>query len=133
MTESIPPYGDALTRPFWDAAAEHRLVMQLCRACGRHQFYPRPFCLACYSDEVEWTDSPGLGTVYAVSTVEMAYDPAFTPPYTIAIVELDEKTRLLTQIVEGVADIGDRVTLVWHERSGLPPLPFFRPITEVKP
>jgi uncharacterized OB-fold protein len=119
------PYGDALTRPFWAAASERRLVMQCCAACDRFQFYPRPFCLACGSDRLEWREVAGSGTVYAATTVHLRYDPAFEPPYTVAIVELDAGPRLLTQLVGDAAGIGERVTLAWHERPGLPPLPFF--------
>jgi uncharacterized OB-fold protein len=133
VTDPATPYGDALTRPFWAAATERRLVMQCCTACGRFQFYPRPVCLGCRSDRLEWREVSGRGTVYSATTVHLRYDPAFEPPYTVAMVELDEGPRLLTQIVDGEAPIGSRVMLVWHDRAGLPPMPFFRPLAEGQP
>jgi uncharacterized OB-fold protein len=119
------PYGDPLSRPFWEAAREHRLILQRCVACGRYQFYPRPFCLACPAGELEWAEVPGLGTVYSITTVRMNVLPELEPPYQVAIVELDEGPRMLGGIVDGEARIGDRVEIRWWERKNLPPLPMF--------
>ncbi len=43
------------TQPFWDGAAAEKLVIQRCDACGVWQYYPRPFCKVCWSDEVSLT------------------------------------------------------------------------------
>ena len=125
MTEQTVPYGDALTRPFWEAAREHRLILQRCTACGRYQFYPRPFCLECQSGELEWVEASGHGVVYSVTTVRMNVLPELEPPYQVAIVELEEGPRMLGGIVGGEARIGDRVEICWREREDLPPLPMF--------
>jgi uncharacterized OB-fold protein len=53
--------------------------------------------------------------------------PGFEPPYPVALVELDEGPRMLTNIVNGEAAMGDRVRLAWKEREGAPPLPVFEP------
>jgi uncharacterized protein len=121
------PFGDALTAPFWEAAARGELVVQRCRSCGAHQFYPRPFCLACDGDGLEWVATAGTGTVYALTTVHLRVDPALEPPYAVAVVELDEGPRLVTNLVGAPATIGDRVTVGWRERDGMPPLPVFEP------
>ncbi len=118
-------YGDVLSAPFWEAATRHELVVQRCTVCGRHQFYPRPFCLACQSDDVEWVAVVGGGTIYAQTTVHIQIAPGFTPPYTVALVELDEGPRLLTNVPAGETRIGDRVRLMWRERNDEPPLPIF--------
>jgi len=120
-------YGDALSAPFWEAATRHELVVQRCAACGHHQFYPRPYCLACQSDNIVWVQVAGGGTIYAQTTVHIQIAPDFTPPYTAALVELDEGPRLLTNIVGGETQIGDEVRLMWRERDGEPPLPIFTP------
>jgi hypothetical protein len=120
-------YGDPLTAPFWEAAARGVLVVQRCRVCGHHQFYPRPYCLACQSDDVTWVAASGRGTVYSMTTVHMEVAPEFAPPYVVAIVELDEGPRLLTNVVGGPGRIGDRVRVAWREREGAPPLPVFTP------
>ncbi len=117
---------DPTTEPFWTACGDHRLVVQHCGACGSHQFYPRPFCLACESNALEWTEAKGTGTIYALTTVRLAVVEDLSPPYLLALVDLDEGPRLLTNIVSGPARIGDRVHVDWRSREGLPPVPVFR-------
>ena len=121
------PYGDALTAPFWQAARERRLVVQACRACGAAQLYPRPFCLTCESDAVEWRDATGLGHVYSMTTVRIPIGEGFKPPYIVALVELDEGPRLVTNLL-GPCAIGDRVGVAWRDRDPDPPLPVFEPV-----
>lgn len=131
MTDTYPlsdlGAADPTTERFWSACAEHRLLIQHCRACGKHQFYPRPFCLACESNDLEWVESEGRGTVYSVTTIRLPVTPELGPPYSVALVDLDEGPRLLTSIEDtDAARIADRVAIAWRERSGLPPLPVFR-------
>lgn len=117
---------DPTTEPFWAACAEHRLVVQRCRACGACQHYPRPFCLTCNSAELDWAETAGTGTIYALTTMRLPVIPELVPPYLLALVDLDEGPRLLTNITDAQARIGDRVTLGWRARDeGLPPLPVF--------
>ena len=40
--------------PFWEAAAEGRLVLPRCRACGTYVWYPRTFCPDCRTFGVDW-------------------------------------------------------------------------------
>lgn len=130
MSDAARPavYGDPLSQPFWEAAARHELVVQRCTACGHHQFYPRPYCLKCQSDGVEWVKARGTGTVYSMSVVHMAPGPGFTPPYIVAVVELEEGPRLTTNLVESDSfKIGDPVQVTWRERADGPPVPVFRP------
>jgi hypothetical protein len=123
-------YGDALTAPFWDASVRRELVLQRCRACGAWQFYPRPFCLRCDGDELEWAAAAGTGTVYSLTTVHLQVTPDLGPPYVVAIVELDEGPRLLANIVGGRCAIGDRVAVAWRARDDGTALPVFRPLGE---
>ncbi|MBL8581434.1 MAG: OB-fold domain-containing protein [Rhizobiaceae bacterium] len=130
MTDRFPlsdiGAADPTTEAFWTACGERRLLVQHCRACGGHQFYPRPFCLACESNDLEWVESAGKGTIYSLTTIRMPVTPELPPPYLLALVDLDEGPRLLTNIVGETATIGERVTLDWRDREGLPPLPVFR-------
>jgi uncharacterized OB-fold protein len=93
-----------------------------------YQFYGRPFCLACQSDDVEWVRVAGSATVYSVTTVRMKVDVQLDPPYQVALVDLDEGPRLLARIEGGMCAIGDRVRVAWRTRDGAPPLPVFEPV-----
>ena len=61
---------DDLTRPFWEAANEQRLVIQNCTACERLQHPPARVCRACDSDAaLEWKEMSGRGTIYNYGVV----------------------------------------------------------------
>lgn len=117
---------DPTTEAFWQACLERRLIVQHCKRCGHHQFYPRPFCLACESTEVGWVEAKGTGTVYSITTVRLPVTEELPPPYQLALIDLDEGARLLSNIEGPEARIGDKVSLAWRERGELPPLPVFR-------
>lgn len=118
---------DPTTEPFWQACTEGRLTVQRCTACGSHQFYPRPFCLSCETTTLEWVEASGSGTIYSLTTVRMPVTDELPPPYLLALVDLDEGPRLLTNVEGQSARIGDRVKVAWRQREGLPPLPVFQP------
>jgi uncharacterized protein len=117
---------DPTTEPFWAACAQHRLIIQRCTTCGAHQHYPRPYCLICDGRDMAWADSSGQGLIYALTTMRLPVIPDLEPPYQLALVDLDEGVRMLTNIAGETARIGDRVALQWRGRGdGLPPLPVF--------
>ncbi|MGA5205111.1 Zn-ribbon domain-containing OB-fold protein [Streptomyces variegatus] len=102
------PEPDAFTRTYWDAAAEGRLLIRRCGACGRAHHYPREFCPHCWSEDVTWETASGRATLYTWSVVHRNDLPPFSDrvPYVAAVVELAEGPRMMTEIVrEG----GDRV------------------------
>ena len=121
-------YGDPMTIPFWEAAEQHRLLIQHCPECDSYQFYPRPFCIACGAGNVEWVETKGEATIYSMTTVRVQIAPVFNPPYIVAVVELDEGPRMLTNIEGGSPEIGDRVKLAWHQRDDAPPVPIWMPV-----
>jgi len=88
-------------RPFWDAAKEEKLIIQKCKDCGKHIFYPRIACPHCSSDSVEWINASGKGTVYSFTVVESNSPSAFVNdiPYVVAVVRLDEGVQMLSNIV----------------------------------
>jgi hypothetical protein len=128
VTDAGVPYGDPLTVPFWEAARRHELTMPRCVECGRFEWYPRGFCLAC-GGGVAWERLTGRGRIYSQTTVRVAVTPELEPPYVVAIVELDEGPRMLTTLdaSDGTTAIGDPVTIAWRDRDPEPPLPVFRP------
>ena len=122
----------AYARPFWEAAAEERLLVQYCPACDRHQYFPRPWCGGC-ADDVEWAEATGLGTVYSYTVVRRAVsNPALADdvPYVTAYVALEEGPRMMTRIVDcGVDDVerGLPVEVAFEHVTDQVTLPTFRP------
>ena len=86
--------------PFWAAAAEGRLVLPVCDACGHHIWYPRGWCPVCGSESVTWTEMSGRGTVYACTVIRKAMGPwGAAAPFVAAYVELAEGPRILTNVI----------------------------------
>lgn len=91
------PTPTELSRPYWEAAAQGRLVLQSCAKCGKIRHYPRVLCDACYSDAVVWKPASGRGTIHSWTVAHYAYHPAFASelPYTLVTVDLNEGVRAL--------------------------------------
>ena len=125
---------DQWTQPFWDAATEHRLVCARCRNCGKFRLPPGPFCPRCQSQEIEWAELSGRGTVFTYTIVYHPVLPALLDrvPYTVAAVHLEgaEGVRLLGNLIGLDSDdvrVDMAVELEWADvREGLS-VPRFRP------
>jgi uncharacterized protein len=126
------PLADAITLPFWQAAAEHRLVVQRCASCGRMRLPPAPLCPACRSADADWQQVSGRGEVYTYTIVHRPIAAGQPLPTIIAVIALEGAggVRLMSNLV-GVepADvaIGMRVELVWEDMSAELAIPRFRP------
>ena len=125
MTNSVRPDVSALTvpmdawsQPFWDAAAEHRLVMPHCQDCGRFRWPAGPFCPNCRSQRLAWVP-PGTARIYSFTLLPVASGGDEPPRLRCpALVEFDdaEGVRLVTSIVDSpIADIqiGAAVEVDW--------------------
>ena len=127
-----PPGGDLLAAHWWDGVAAGELRYQRCGACGAAVHYPRPRCPACFADALDWRVSAGAGTVAAVTVVHRAPGAAFAElaPYAVALIDLDEGFRVLSNVVDvephRVA-VGRRVTVVFREGPEGDTLPLFVP------
>ena len=128
----IPPTTPE-TIEWWDATRSCRLLVQHCRECDLHQLYPRSLCRSCGSLELEFRDAAGTGIVYSHTTVEKSPDTTlFTPPYAVALVDLVEGPRLLTNVVgiePTLIRCGDAVTVVWEPLPDGRQLPLFTPVS----
>ncbi|GAP48864.1 Zn-ribbon domain-containing OB-fold protein [Streptomyces azureus] len=95
------PEPDAFTRTYWEAAAQGRLLIRRCRACGRAHHYPREFCPRCWSEDVAWEPASGRATLYTWSVVHRNDLPPFADraPYVAAVVDLAEGPRMMTEVV----------------------------------
>lgn len=129
MADGLVPKPVPETAPFWEAAKDDRLLIQRCRACGRHYFYPRPFCPHCTSDDVVWDEVSGRGRLMSYVINHRPVPPA-DQAQVIALVELDEGVRLLTNIVDTAPDPAalplDAPVAVAFEPRGEYKLPVFR-------
>lgn len=102
-TKPLPkPANEELSRPFWEAAKRHELIMPRCNTCSNVFFYPREACPVCLGADLGWTPVSGRGRVYSYTIVHQAVNAAFQPdaPYAYAVIQLDEGPRLVSNIVD---------------------------------
>jgi uncharacterized OB-fold protein len=100
MAGGTVPVPTPETAPFWAGTLAGELRIQRCNSCGRHYFYPRPFCRYCHSRDVEWQAAAGTGRLVSYIINYRPLPPADPgEPQVIALVELDEGPRLMTNIV----------------------------------
>ena len=113
-------------QPFYDACAEGKLVLQRCQSCGHVLFYPRTHCDACQSDQLVWEDASGAGTIASYTVVRRGVSADFEAPYVIALIDLAEGPRMMSQIVDAhpdtlVVGLSVRVDFgAWSEDITLP-------------
>src|SRR5262245_46290406 len=126
------PRIDEESRGYFEALTRHELYVQRCRSCGTKRFYPRAVCPVCLSDATEWLRASGRGTVYSFTVTHQNQAPGFRDelPYALAIVELAEGLRLMTNIVGCPPDavhIGMPVEVVFEDVTPEVTLPKFKP------
>jgi len=127
-----PPLADANTVPFWEAAAEHRLVVQRCSDCEHTRHPPAPLCPECRSTESDWQEVPGRGEVYTYTTVHRPIAAEQQLPFVVAVVALEDSggLRMISNIVDvdpEAVEIGMPVEIVWEDMSDELAIPRFRP------
>lgn len=87
------------TQHYWDGAKEGELRLQACNSCSETYFPPRPFCPKCGARDVKVVKASGKGKLYSY-IINHLPSPGYTPPFTVAIVELEEGIRLMTNLVD---------------------------------
>ncbi len=126
-----PPVSDE-SAEFWDTTRDRRFVLPWCTGCGVAIWYPRLTCPRCLGSAIEWRETSGMATVYAYS---IHWKPGVgrveeEGPYVVALVDLDEGVRMMTNIVEcppGSVTVGMAVRLTWLPMSDGRHLPVFGP------
>ena len=127
------PAPDELTRFYWAAAAEHRLVLQRCGSCSKLQYPPEICCVHCQAEEFEVAEVSGRGVIYSYSVVDRPLHAGFVDalPYVVVLVELADQPGLI--ILSNLVDVPDGTSLscgmpvevVFEDRGGVT-LPQFR-------
>jgi uncharacterized protein len=119
------------TRFFWDGLRDGKLLIQRCAACETLRHPPGPVCPSCHSFDWNTKQASGLGTIYSFVVMHYPEVPPFEHPNPIALIELDEGTRLIAQLVgvtPGEVAIGQRVQVEFNTFDGDLVLAQFRPV-----
>jgi len=132
MTRPVIPQANLDTKPFWDGCAEGKLLLQRCSGCRAYRHPPAPICPNCLSEDHDWVPASGRGAVYTFVVVREARAKGWDKmvPYVLAVVELEEGPRMLTNLAnvapEKVA-IGMPVEVAFAALDGTTQLPLFQP------
>jgi len=97
--DRIIPQPTPETQHYWDGAKRGELLLQTCKSCSNTYFPPRPFCPECGSRDVEVVKASGKGRLYSYIINHMKA-PGYEPPFAVAVVELEEGPRIMTNILE---------------------------------
>ena len=124
-TVAVPaPERDALNTPYWDSLAQGKLSFQRCQACGHAWLPARSECPGCLEENWKWEPASGGAKLISWVVYHIAYHPAFANrlPYNVAVVELDEGPRLISNVV-GIDDaenlkIDQRLRLAIEDEAG---------------
>jgi uncharacterized OB-fold protein/acyl dehydratase len=90
------------SRYFWDGIERGQLLIQRCTGCGELRHPPGPMCPACQCLEWDAVPASGRGSVYSFVVFHHPPIPPFDYPNAIALVELEEGVRIVSNLV-GVA------------------------------
>lgn len=124
-----PPMGED-NAWWWEQAARDKLVIQRCQGCQSLRHPPRPMCEKCRSMEWDFIESSGRGVVNSYTVLHHPQFPGYDYPLIIILVDLEEGTRITSQLVDcrpEDADFGMGVEMVMHEDEDGFKLPVFRP------
>ncbi len=128
--ERIQPSMTPLTQPWFDACREGALLLQRCADCDHWQFYPRFFCTACAGENLSWERASGAGRVASFSVVRRAVSQAYEAPYVVALIDLAEGPRMMSQVVDCDSDavtVGQPVKVRFEAWSDEVSMPVFSP------
>ena len=117
--------------PYWEHAKNEELTLPYCGDCDQVFYYPRHWCPACFNQDLSWQQVSGKGKVYSFSVIHQSPLLSYQGdlPYVLAIIELDEGPRMMTNVlncdVESV--VVEMPVQVLFEQRGDMKLPQFEP------
>ena len=129
----ILPRPTALSQPYWDGCREGVLLLQHCQDCAEFQFYPRIMCSHCGGQNLAWTASTGRGLVASFTVVRRGVSAAYTAPYVVALIDLEEGPRMMSSVTAVAAEdvrVGLPVEVTFTGWSDDIAVPEFRPLNE---
>ena len=129
--DRILPRPDALSAPYWDGCREGELRLQQCGDCQRYQFYPRIMCSHCGSERVGYRAVSGAGQIAAFSIVRRGVSAAYEGPYVVALIDLKEGPRMMSQVAMDDVDdarlqVGAAVQVAFDEWADEVHVPVFQ-------
>ncbi len=128
------PVPDDLSRPYWEGARRHQLVIQRCGVCEYWVHHPKPVCPRCAAADLRSAPVSGRGRVHTFTVSHYVGAPGFETetPYVIVQVELEEQPGL--RIIANLRDcsrdavrVGLPVEVVFEDVGPDVTLPQFRP------
>jgi uncharacterized OB-fold protein len=125
------------TAAWWEGCRKGELLIQSCTQCGNQQFYPRITCTVCMSDNLEWARSSGRGRVLTYTICRRPVSEAYADdvPYVIALVQLEEGPRMMSNIVECDPESitsGMDLEVVFESWTEEITIPQFRPVASAE-
>lgn len=126
------PHPNQESKLFWEGCRQHRLILQKCKKCETLIFYPRSFCPECMSDELDWIDVSGKGTIYSFTIVYRPPLPVFAEkgPYVLALIDLAEGPRMMSNVINispSEVKVGMKVRCIFEDVNESISLPLFEP------
>jgi uncharacterized OB-fold protein len=134
LTERFTPHESEAAAAYWEGTRQQQLLLPHCAEHGPF-WYPRDVCPVCLTPELEWRPASGRGTVYAHSTMPKPAMPGLADlvPYVVALVELDEGVRIMSNVTGCEPDdvhVGMPVSVTWEPLEDGRHLPLFGPSKE---
>lgn len=134
QTVSKPiPVPDEISAPFYDGAADGKLMLQHCVACGGWSFPVRERCPHCFAAPLQWRAASGHGTLYTFAVMHQVMNPGFAAdvPYNVSQIDLEEGVRMVANVV-GIANdtlrIGMKLEAIFEDVGNGVHVPKFRPM-----
>jgi len=128
------PLMTKLSRIFYEGCKRGKLLYQQCRDCQEVVFFPKELCSSCMSRDLEWKESEGKGKIHTFTVTYEGAPPEFMAdaPFALAIINMDEGFRIMSNIVECDLDriVCDmRVEVIFDAVTSEITIPRFRPAT----
>ena len=127
------PVPDAVSAPYWSAAARHQLALPRCGQCGAWAMPPDVTCPTCHSLDPRFTFEPvaGGGKVRTWTVIRRSFLQGFDLPFLLVDVELDVQPdlRLIGRLLDGPETplrLGDRVSFAFEDLAPDISVPAFR-------